>query len=109
MVLLNFLIEMCINEFNDNQQVKRLFIDLYLIIPKAVEVICMKALCQETVTTNQDLKGRRIIKNPYIKEGKYILLVIQRMEETMAYAQENPWPHLMLCQKYCQLCILVKT
>ena len=36
---------MCINEFNDNQQVKRLSIDLYLIIPKAVEVICMKALC----------------------------------------------------------------
>ena len=36
---------MCINEFNDNQQVKRLSIDLYLKIPKAVEVICMKALC----------------------------------------------------------------
>ena len=31
------------------------------------------------------------------------------MEETMAYAQENHWPHLMLCQKCCQLCILVKT
>ena len=81
MVLLNFLIEMCINEFNDNQQVKRLSIDLYLIIPKAVEVICVKALCYETVTNNIGFErqknyqesvyyGRKIYIARYIENGR---------------------------------------